>query len=145
MYPIGRAFIGAVAAAALISCGGGDADNPPTLTLKERAIQEEAAAVAKIQSGPCTADSQCAYVTFFEPTYSCSQGTYVPYLKASKTAGRAIEAAQMQRQTALQARALEPPPNFACIASVDIVNSVCVQSRCSLTFGGPIITIEIPG
>jgi hypothetical protein len=144
MASIVRTSMMAVAAAALAACGGGDSADLPPVSLREQAIQQQAAALARIQTGPCTANSQCSYVTFFEPIFSCSQGTYAPYVKVSRTANFVVEAAEEQRRTALKARALEPPPNFACIQSVDIVNSVCVQSACALTLGGPIITIE-PG
>lgn len=142
MHQFKRAFLAAIAAA-LAACGGGEPDKPPTL--KALAIQQQADATALAQASPCAADNQCAHVTFFEPIYSCSQGTYVPYLKTSRTAGWLVEAAAAQRATALSARALEAPPNFGCTLSVDIVNSVCVQSTCTIKLGGPSFPVEVPG
>lgn len=142
MQPLARTLL-TVALVALAACGGAEPDN--ARTLQDQAIAQRVAATAAAQPGPCTTDIQCAYATFFEPFHSCSQGIYVPYLKASRSAHWLVDAAAAQRATALQARALLPPPNFFCTLSVDIVNSVCVQSSCAIKLGGPTITIEVPG
>lgn len=141
MYPVKCAVLAAIAAA-VTSCGG---ETDPPLPLKELAVAQQAAATSKAQAGPCTNDSQCSYVTFFEPYYSCSQGIHVPYLKTSRTATWLVEAAKEQRETALQARALEPAQIVACLAYIEIVNSVCLRSRCAITLGGSPLTIEVPG
>ncbi len=140
MYPVKRAVLAAIAAA-VTSCGG---ETDPPLPLKELAVAQQAAATSKAQSGPCTNDSQCSYVTFFEPYYSCSQGIHVPYLKTSRTAAWLVEAAKEQRETALRARDSEPLQIVLCIQSVEVVNSVCLRSNCTITLGGSSLSIDDP-
>lgn len=133
MSSLSAAFPCVLVACVLVACGGGDNSSA---AVRAQADQAEAFARSLIQVAPCTADAQCGFVTFQSPVYDCSQGKHAPYLLASETASALMAAAEEQRRLALEARSLEPPPNFACAAFVEPPPlPVCVQSQCTLKFG----------
>ena len=141
MSSLSAALYRILLAGVLVACGGGD--NSP-VTPRAKADKAEALARSLIQTGPCTADSQCGFVTFQSPIYDCSQGEHAPYLLASETASALIAGAEEQRRLALEARALEPPPNFACTAVVEPPPiPICAQSQCTLKFGLFPLTVSL--
>jgi hypothetical protein len=123
----------ALLAALLTACGGGD--DFPVVT-RAQADQAEAYARSLMQTDPCASDNQCGFVTFQSPVYDCSQGSYAPYLLASATAAALLSAAEEQMRLALQARAREPQPGFACAAAVEPPpRPLCTPSQCTWKFG----------
>jgi hypothetical protein len=122
----------------LVACGGGDS---APLTPRANADAAEALSRSLIETGLCTADSQCGFVTFQTPFPSCSQGEHAPYLLASENAPAVIAAAADQRQWALKARALEPSSTVVCAGFVEPPPiPICVQSQCTLKSGFVIST-----
>jgi hypothetical protein len=125
-------FITAALTVLLLSCGGGDSP----LTPRQMADNAEARARSLLQVEGCFADTQCGYVTFQTPFYSCSQGEHAPAMLLSADLQAAQVAAEEQRYWAEAARALEPPPNFGCAAFVEPPPiPVCSQSQCMLRSG----------
>ena len=121
-------------AGVLAACGGGDSP-------RAKADAAEALARSLIQTGPCSADSQCGFVTFQTPFLSCSQGEHAPLLLTSESAPAVAAAAADQRRFALEALALESPPPFACPAVVEPPPiAVCVQTICTLKPGSFLTT-----
>lgn len=137
---------GIVLLSSLLACGGGEIE--PQLQLSPRAMADgaEARARALLQTKSCSISNQCGFVMFQAPYNSCSQGEYAAYLPNSRSGTAAATAAQEQRYWALEARKLEPPPNFACAAFVEPPPiPVCLQSQCSLSWEYPAtlaVTIE---
>ena len=125
----------------LAACGGGDSPPP---TPREQADAAETLARSLIETGPCSADIQCGFVTFQTAFYSCSQGEHAPYVLALERRSAVIAAAEDQRRWALEARALEPPPNFGCPAFVEpLPIPICVQSQCTLKPGTQIVEASL--
>ena len=127
----------------LLSCGGGD--DAQYVTPRAHADAAEARARSLIQLGACSSDSQCGYVTFMTPFYSCSQGEHAPYLLVARNAQLVATTAEEQRYWAAEARKLEPPPNFGCAAYVEPPPvPVCQQAKCGLKSGIEILHVTSP-
>jgi hypothetical protein len=117
----------------LHGCGGGDSTDVAS-NLRTLADQAEARALALAPTAVCTADTDCAFISFEDAFPSCTQHRDYPILATTPTRNQAEAAASSQRALASEARfAPGVQWDFACAAYVEpYPTPYCETGQCKL-------------